>query len=252
MSASSVPLRATAAVLPAPPASADVRAPAGAASVPGGHAAVPGGHAAAPGGHIPHPAVAPVAFVPGATLDGAARNRMAELLFATSYLEYCSAGNKLRLPLRELQRLQNIDPYIGHVHAMVENGGGLAGFFTAATVREFAAVPAVSHYRDEVRAMDEAYDAFIARNARDDDFFVGSLAIEARFQGRGWFTHMLTEIERLARSRACPRIVLTVWESSAAMPLYLRRGFTRCDSFGYAYELFFDRLHFLEFQLRGD
>ena len=36
------------------------------------------------------------------------------------------------------------------------------------------------------------------------------------------------------------------------MPIYLRRGFMRCDSFGYAYELFFDRLHFLEYQLRGD
>lgn len=197
----------------------------------------------------------PVAFVPGAALDDAARNRMAELLFSTSYLEYCSAANKLRLPLRDLQRLQNIEPYIGHVHAMVERGGGgggFAGFFTAATVREFAAVAAVSHYRDEVKAMDAAYDAFIARNARDDDFFVGSLAIEGRCQGRGWFAHMLAEIERLARSRSCPRIVLTVWESSAAMPIYLRRGFTRCDSFGYAYELFFDRLHFLEYQLRGD
>lgn len=197
----------------------------------------------------------PVTFVPGTALDDAARDRMAELLFSTSYLEYCSAANKLRLPLRDLQRLQNIEPYIGHVHAMVERGGGgggFAGFFTAATVREFAAVHAVSHYRDEVKAMDAAYDAFIARNARDEDFFVGSLAIEGRCQGRGWFGHMLAEIERQARSRACPRIVLTVWESSAAMPIYLRRGFTRCDSFGYAYELFFDRLHFLEYQLRGD
>jgi len=203
-------------------------------------------------------AAAPVAFIPGAALDDAARDRMAELLFSTSYLEYCSAGNKLRLPLRDLQRLQNIEPYIGHVRAMVErggNGGGagdFAGFFTAATVGEFAAVHAVSHYRDEVKAMDAAYDAFIARNARDEDFFVGSLAIEGRCQGRGWFGHMLAEIERLARSRACPRIVLTVWESSAAMPIYLRRGFTACDSFSYAYELFFDRLHFLEYQLRGD
>ena len=200
-------------------------------------------------------AAAPVDFIPGAGLDDAARDRMAGLLFSTSYLEYCSAANKLRLPLRDLQRLQNIEPYIGHVHAMVERGGGgggFAGFFTAATVREFAAVPAVSHYRDEVKAMDAAYDAFIARNARDDDFLVASLAIEARCQGRGWFAHMLAEIERLARSRSCPRIVLTVWESSAAMPIYLRRGFTRCDSFGYAYELFFDRLHFLEYQLRGD
>ncbi|KQV80602.1 hypothetical protein ASD15_11690 [Massilia sp. Root351] len=192
-------------------------------------------------------------FVSGAALDDAVRDRMAELLFSTSYLEYCSAGNKLRLPLRDLQRRQNIEPYIGHVHGMVERGGGgFAGFFTAATVREFASVPAVSHYRDEVRDMDAAYDAFIARNARDEDFLVGSLAIEARCQGRGWFAHMLAEIERLARSRACPRIVLTVWESSAAMPIYLRRGFTRCDSFGYAYELFFDRLHFLEYQLSGD
>lgn len=202
----------------------------------------------------------PVAFVPGAALDDAARDRMAELLFSTSYLEYCSAANKLRLPLRDLQRLQNIEPYIGHVRAMVERSGGaggggagnFAGFFTAATVREFAAVHAVSHYRDEVKTMDAAYDAFIARNARDEDFFVGSLAIEGRCQGRGWFGHMLAEIERLARSRACPRIVLTVWESSAAMPIYLRRGFTVCDSFSYAYELFFDRLHFLEYQLRGD
>lgn len=202
---------------------------------------------------------APVAFIPGAGLDAAARDRMAELLFSTSYLEYCSAANKLRLPLRDLQRLQNIEPYISHVRAMVERGGGdergdssFAGFFTAATVREFAAVHAVSHYREEVKAMDAAYDAFIAWNARDEDFFVGSLAIEGRYQGRGWFGHMLAEIERLARSHASPRIVLTVWESSAAMPIYLRRGFTVCDSFSYAYELFFDRLHFLEYQLRGD
>ncbi|KQX02034.1 hypothetical protein ASC94_05570 [Massilia sp. Root418] len=198
------------------------------------------------------PAEAPVHFLPGAVLDDAARDRMAALLFSTSYLEYCSAGNKLRLPLRALQRLQNIDPYIAHVYAMVECGGGMAGFFTAATVGEFNAVQAVSHYREEVRAMDAAYDAFIARNTREDDFLVGSLAIEGRCQGRGWFAHMLAEIERLARARGCPRIVLTVWESSAAMPLYLRRGFRRCDSFGYAYELFFDRLHFLDYPLRGD
>ena len=193
----------------------------------------------------------PVVFVPGAALDGALRDRMADLLFSTSYLEYCSAGNKLQLPLRQLQRLQNIEPYIGHVYGMLERGGGFAGFFTAATVAEFGAVPAVSHYRDEVKEMDAAYERFIEQNARSGDFFVGSLAIEGRCQGRGWLAHMLAEIERLARGRACERIVLTVWESSTAMPVYLRRGFQRRASFGYAYTLFFDRLHFLEYRLSG-
>ncbi|UUZ52358.1 hypothetical protein LP419_22795 [Massilia sp. H-1] len=59
-------------------------------------------------------------------------NRMAALLFATSYLQYCSYSNKLRLPLVELQRRQNIDPYLAYVHAMYDSARNFTGFFTAA------------------------------------------------------------------------------------------------------------------------
>lgn len=188
-------------------------------------------------------------FVPGSQVDDAHRNRMASLLFATSYLQYCSFANKLRLPLLELQRRQNIDQYIDHVQAMFDREDNFTGFFTAATIAEFDRTVAVSHYRDEMQAMDDAYDAFVAQHARPDDFFVASLAIEERYRGAGLFTAMLGEIAYRARSKGSARVVLTVWERSDAMQIYLGKGFRSCGSFDYAWNLFFDRLHFLEFAL---
>ncbi len=188
-----------------------------------------------------------VHFVAGAEVADAHRDRMAELLFATSYLEYCSVGNKLQLPLPQLQRVQNIEPYIDHVYGMYDDERNFTGFFTAATVEEFGRIPAASYYRDEVRAMDDAYDAFVREHARAGDLFVASLAVEARYRGQGLLTPLLGEIERLARSKNSGRIVLTVWERSDALRLYLKKGFKICGSFGYAYELFFERLHFLEY-----
>jgi GNAT superfamily N-acetyltransferase len=188
-------------------------------------------------------------FIPGPQVSDVHRNRMASLLFATSYLQYCSFANKLRLPLLELQRRQNIDPYIHHVQAMFDREHNFTGFFTAATMGEFAQASAVSHYRDEMKAMDDAYDAFVARHARAGDFFVASLAIEERYRGAGLFNPMLGEIVHRARERRCARVVLTVWERSDAMQIYLNKGFRSCGSFDYAWELFFDRLHFLEYVL---
>ncbi|WP_229421929.1 GNAT family N-acetyltransferase [Massilia aquatica] len=190
-------------------------------------------------------------FVPGPRIADAERERMAALLFATSYLEYCSFGNRLRLPLVALQRRQNIDPYIAHSRGLFDGAGRFQGFYTAATIAEFAQVNAVSYYRDEMRAMDAAYDAFIAAHARDNDLFVSNLAVEERCRGRGLLKLMLADIAALARSKGSPRIVLTVWENSAAMGIYLNKGFRSLAVFDYAAELFFDRLHFMELVPHG-
>jgi GNAT superfamily N-acetyltransferase len=192
-----------------------------------------------------------LSFVPGTQVADVHLNRMAALLFSTSYLQYCSFANKLRLPLLELQRRQNIDPYLGQVHAMLDAGRNFTGFFTAATLAEFAHVAAPSHYRDEMKAMDDAYDAFVAQYAQPDDFLVASLAIEERYRGAGLFKAMLAEIERQARLRGSARVVLTVWECSEAMPIYRAKGFRSCGTFDYAWELFFDRLHFMAYALEA-
>lgn len=194
-----------------------------------------------------------IKFLPGRALDEPSRDRMARLLFATSYLEYCSFGNKLNLSFIELQRRQNIDPYIDLAHGMVDGEGNFAGFFTAGTLAEFGQVQAVSYYRDDMRAMDDAYDAFIAQHARPDDFFVSSLAIDETLRGQGLFNAMWREIELAARSKGCRRIVLTVWENkSDAYPIYLKKGFRKESSFEYARDLFFDRLHFLSYELEAE
>jgi GNAT superfamily N-acetyltransferase len=191
-------------------------------------------------------------FVPGPHIAEAQRERMAALLFATSYLEYCSFGNRLRLPLVALQRRQNIDPYIAHSQGLFDGEGRFMGFFTAATIAEFAQVDAASYYRDEMRAMDAAYDAFIALYARGSDLFVASLALEEGFRGRGLLNLMLAELRALAHAKGSPRIVLTVWENSAAMDIYLAKGFRSRAVFDYAVDLFFDRLHFMEWLPPGE
>jgi GNAT superfamily N-acetyltransferase len=193
---------------------------------------------------------APV-FVHGPLIADACRDRMAALLFETSYLEYCSFGNTLRLPLVALQRRQNIDPYIAHSRALFDGDGHFAGFYTAATIEEFGRIEAVSYYRDEMKAMDAAYDAFILAHARTDDLFVASLAVESHYRGRGLLAIMLEAIAAMARASGSRRIVLTVWERSDAMRIYLNKGFRSRAVFDYAYELFFDRLHFMEYDAGG-
>ncbi|CDG81013.1 GNAT family N-acetyltransferase [Janthinobacterium agaricidamnosum] len=186
-------------------------------------------------------------FKPGRSLADEHKNHIASLLFSTSYLEYCSFGNKLNLPLRQLQRRQNVDPYLDQLTGLFDGAHRFSGFFTAATLAEFGNVGSVSHYRDEMKPMDDAYDAFIAAHARDGDFFVASLAVAEHCRGQGWFNIMLKEIERRAREKNSQRIVLTVWENSDALQVYLKKGFRSSGIFDYAYPLFFDRLHLLEY-----
>jgi ribosomal protein S18 acetylase RimI-like enzyme len=133
---------------------------------------------------------------------------------------------------------------------MNDDEGNFLGFFTAGTLAEFDRVQAVSYYRDDMRAMDTAYDAFVASHARPGDLFVSSLAIDEPLRGQGLFNAMWREIELAARAKNCRRIVLTVWENkSDAYPIYLKKGFRKEGSFEYARELFFDRLHFLSYEL---
>ncbi|KAB8059482.1 GNAT family N-acetyltransferase [Janthinobacterium violaceinigrum] len=191
---------------------------------------------------------APLRLVPGKLLGDEAKNRMAKLLFATSYLEYCSFGNKLNLQFVELQRRQNIDPYLAHIHGLHDEDERFIGFFTAATMAEFQACGAVSYYRDDMKALDDAYDAFVLAHARADDCFVSSLAIDEKYRGQGLFRQMFHEIRDLASRKGCARITLTVWEKSEALQVYLHKGFRSVGTFDYAYSLFYDRLHFLVYE----
>jgi len=186
-----------------------------------------------------------LSFVPGAAVPAHDLDRMAALLFETSYLEYCSVANRLGLPPRQLQRRQNIEPWLGRIRALYE-GGRFAGFYNAATLAQYGATPAANHYRAEVQAMDAAYDAFVARHTGARELFVASLAIEPACRGRGLLDVLLADAERAARALGCTGICLTVWHSSAALPMYERRGFSVRGTFDDAYPLFYDRLHCLE------
>jgi GNAT superfamily N-acetyltransferase len=192
----------------------------------------------------------PVHFVLGENmLNEEYKNRMAKLLFSTSYLEYCSIGNKLNLPLVELQKRQNIDQYICYIYGMFDSKHKFAGFFTAGTIAEFDTVKAVSYYRDEMKAMDSAYDEFVSKNTEASEFFIASLAVDYDYRGKGFFNSMLNEIERMAHRKGSRHIVLTVWENSDALQIYLKKGFKIRDTFNYAYDIFFDRLHILEYDI---
>ncbi|WP_300759773.1 GNAT family N-acetyltransferase [Janthinobacterium sp.] len=188
-------------------------------------------------------------FIAGATTSAAQRTRMAALLFATSYLEYCSYANKLGLPLVALQQRQNIDPYLAHIEAMLDEEGRFTGFYNAATIADYAALPAVSYYRDEMRSMDAQYEAFIDAHARPDDLFVASLAIEEGFRGQGLFHVLFARLRALAQEKNSPRIVLAVWEQGDALAVYLKQGFVSLGRYDGAYPIFFDRLHFLAYDL---
>ncbi len=181
------------------------------------------------------------AFIPGTGVPGRDLDRMAALLFETSYLEYCSAGNALRLHPRALQRRQNIDPWLRHIRALYVDGR-FAGFYNAAPLREYGATAVVNHYRADVQAMDADYDAFVGNSVAPEELFVASLAIEPVWRGRGLVKLLLAELEDAARAAACPGIALTVWQSSAALPVYLRHGFAVRATFDAAWPLFFDRL----------
>lgn len=188
-------------------------------------------------------------FLPGHALAESTKNRMAKLLFATSYLEYCSVNNKRQLPLVALQRLQNIDPWLAFTYGMFDRQQQFIGFFCAATMAEFASVATVSHYRDEIKPMDDAYDAFVAANTAEGDLFVSSLAIDEAHKGQGHFHALMAEIRQLAQRKQCRHITLAVWGGADAYQVYLKQGFKVRGTFDWAWDKFYDRLYFMNHEV---
>ena len=188
-------------------------------------------------------------FVDGAQASIEERRRMATLLFSTSYLEYCSVANKLGMPCVQLQQRLNIEPFLAHIRVLADETKRFAGFYTAATMAEFAAVETDRPYRDEMQALDDAYEAFVAAHTQADDYFVASLAIEPRDRGRGLFHQAFDDLVARARQAGSPRVVLAVWESNAALALYRRKGMDTLARFDAAWPLFFDRLQLLALPL---
>lgn len=188
-------------------------------------------------------------FVPGRQAGEADKVRMAQLIFSTSYLEYCSVGNRAGLDPVSLQRAQNIEPYLDLITLAYDRRGAFVGFFNAATVSELYGIQADYLYRDEIKPLDEAYDRFVQSQCTGDDYFVCSLAIESRFRGQGHFNPMFALIKQRAQQRQAKNIVLCVWQRSDASQLYLNKGFRVRGVFDHAWTLFFDRLLFLEYEL---
>lgn len=190
-----------------------------------------------------------VHFLPGRQASEADKTRMAKLIFSTSYLEYCSVGNRAGLDLVSLQQAQNIEPYLDLITVAYDRRGTFVGFFNAATVSELYGVKADYHYRDEVKPLDEAYDHFVQSLCTEDDYFICSLAIESQFRGQGNFNPMFALIKQQADRHQAKNIVLCVWQSSEASQIYLNKGFRVRGVFDQAWSLFFDRLLFLEYEL---
>lgn len=188
-------------------------------------------------------------IVDGAQASAEDRHRMAALLFSTSYLEYCSAQNKLGLPCVALQERINIAPFLPHARLLADDTRRLAGFHIGAPLAALAEVAPVRAYRDDMQALDDAYEAFVAAHTSADDWFVASLAIEPRDQGRGLFRPLFDDILARARRARCARVVLAVWESNAALALYRRKGMATLARFDTAWPLFFDRLALLALPL---
>jgi GNAT superfamily N-acetyltransferase len=197
---------------------------------------------------VPEPGGA-LHFLPGRQASEADKTRMAKLIFTTSYLEYCSVGNRAGLDLVSLQQAQNIEPYLGLITVAYDRRGEFVGFFNAATVSELYGIEADYLYRDEMRPLDEAYDRFVQSQCAADDYFICSLAIESQFRGQGHFNQMFALIKQQADRQQAKNIVLCVWQSSEASQIYLNKGFRVRGVFDQAWSLFFDRLLFLEYEL---
>lgn len=190
-----------------------------------------------------------VCLVEGKDLSEAQKDRLAFLLLETSYLEYCSVGNKANLHKIPLQRKQNIDQNIDFCKAMLDGSGKLLGFYIGGRFDELLKVEFKSYYRDEVKPLDDAYDRFVATRVRADDYFLSSTAVEPKCRGQGHFRFMFESMLAEARRTGCKRIVLTVWENSAAVDLYVRMGFRQVDIFQYPFDLFFENLLLMELTL---
>jgi len=192
-----------------------------------------------------------VKFLPGELTSNTDRHQMAKLIFETSYLEYCSAGNTLGLNLIELQKKQNIEPYLSLLQGIYDyqSDNVFLGFVIAGTSTQYDEIDSQYYYRDEMKVVDKAYDDFVMSNLQDSDYFISTVALTHNARGKGIFSQVLKKIKNEALSHDCKRVVLTVYESSDALAIYQKIGFEIIDTFDYVENIFFDKVCFLVLSL---
>ena len=191
-----------------------------------------------------------VRFTPGDQTSETDRHEMAKLIFETSYLEYCSAGNVLGLNLTELQKKQNIEPYLSLLDGIYDySSGEFMGFVISGSCAQYDAIKAPYYYRDDMKAVDNAYDDFVLTHLRDDDYFISTVALKSSARGQGVFSQVFNRVKKDAQAKQCSRVVLTVYESSDALAIYQKMGFEVIGTFDYVQDIFFDNVQLLAYNL---
>ena len=77
-----------------------------------------------------------------------------------------------------------------------------------------------------IRFLSRALPLATVKEAADDEYFISHIAVLPAYQGQGLGTHLLSEVERMARERGFGKISLTVdRENLRALALYRRTGF---------------------------
>jgi len=163
---------------------------------------------------------------PGRLATDEEQRHMARLIFTTSYLEYCSVDNLSGLDVISLQQKQNITPYLQTTEIVTNMSGEFLGFVNAAPLKAWDDITVPCAYRDEVRALDEAYEGFVARHCREDDLFIASVAFTAQARGQRFFSKLLAILKQQALREGLKRITLCVWSSNTAVQCYTHKGFS--------------------------
>ncbi|UVC28081.1 GNAT family N-acetyltransferase [Pantoea sp. SOD02] len=188
-------------------------------------------------------------FKPGVISDQYEQRRMAQLIFSTSYLEYCSVDNIYAADLTTLQLRQNIQPFLQQISVMYNPQGKMIGFLNAASIKEYDQIKVEYGYRKEVRALDEAYDDFVNQYSQPDDYFICSVAFLPEEQGKGCFNQVLSRMIEQAKQQKLRRITLCVWQSNPAYTIYRKKGFTVIDRMKQEVARFNDEIVFMALTL---
>lgn len=192
----------------------------------------------------------PLWYLPGHLTTLQQQRKMAELIFSTSYLQYCSVDNQPQLPLIDLQLKQNIQPYLPLITALFDAQGNMVGFVSAGTELDYSAIAADYLYRASMRPLDDAYDEFVGQHSKSDDLFIGSVALTPAAQGKGYFSVVLENLLQQAQARCLRRITLCVWQSSPAVEIYCRKGFKEIAVMQREVARFHDPLLFMALNIR--
>lgn len=113
---------------------------------------------------------------------------------------------------------------LGHEHVRVlEDAGRVVGFLSAYHGSQVAALD--RPFIERLRSLGGDADAIVPE-ARPDEYYLDSLAVDAAHQGRGLGGGLLEAFEARARELGHPKVMLLVdQENVKARRLYERRGY---------------------------